>query len=257
MLKKFIDTLREQRTVHGEASGSIAFWMKNFNNFVTNNRSLSNNEQLCRFIDSITMRAQSGDRYQVLAKLTKSRQKEITRLSKRDFEKEFRLGGKRFPADDSLVAISVISVLEKHFNGKLMNYVDHAQKHAENGFLDDPHILPISKVGIKTRNLALRDFSGAFLAPDIHIKRIIPRIGLSALAPRYGLDLNFVDDVDAVFSIFAHRIAKDGMKISAGELDQALWRFGNAICGKIPKCSQCKLAKNRLCSFKEGRMLYS
>lgn len=147
--------------------------------------------------------------------------------------------------------IEVMKQVVKHFEERGWNfssYINEANNKIEGNFKDDP-LLNIKNVGLKVRDLALSNFSHHFPAFDVHLTRIITRIGWL----NFGYDLTKNNDIEMGNNasnkknyLFLHKLLIKLSDLTNGEytpveLDRTFWHMGRSMCGSKPKCSSCPI----------------
>ena len=148
----------------------------------------------------------------------------------------------------------VISDVVDLFGNKLKwnwsDYFDAAEKHHGTNFQQD-ELLKVKNIGYKVRDLALSSFNRNYVANDLHVVRVMTRIGLL----NYGFDLLSDSRVEMGNNpgntknyLFLHKLVLKLSRLTDREyfpadLDKVLWSFGKAICNDRPKCSSCPVRK--------------
>ncbi len=150
----------------------------------------------------------------------------------------------------SQVIIDVVKMFAQNLKWDWKNYFDRAEKYHETDFQED-ELLKIKNIKLKVRDLALSSFNSNYVANDLHVTRVITRIGLL----NYGYDLLEDDELEMGNNpnnkenyLFLHRLIQKLSKLTdykylPADLDRIFWHFGKSTCGAKPKCSQC-LIKN-------------
>ncbi len=154
--------------------------------------------------------------------------------------------GYRFPAGGLTVVLAAKRIVTSD-GFSWWSYVQRAEESYENDFREDP-FLGIKGVAFKTRDLALSELSGRFVAIDLHIVRVTTRTGL--LLHGYGHPEITTDVGRPKGYLFFHDLMlklarrtgwpeEDGY--SPGEIDRMLWHFGRSVCKATPLCTKCPL----------------
>jgi len=78
----------------------------------------------------------------------------------------------------------VVEIFETEYHWDWGRYFNEAEKNAGDDFPQDK-LLGIKNISFKVRDLALSSFSPSYVANDLHVVRVITRIGLL----NYGFDL--------------------------------------------------------------------
>jgi len=127
-------------------------------------------------------------------------------------------------------------------------YFELAENNYKDNFQQD-ELLKIKNIGFKLRDLALSEFNKNYIAFDLHVARVMTRIGLL----NYGFDLLGDENLemgnnasDKKHYLFLHRLALKlsellDNKYSLSDLDRVFWHFGRIICSSSPKCSSCQI----------------
>jgi endonuclease III len=108
-------------------------------------------------------------------------------------------------------------------------------------------MLGIKNISFKLRDLALSNFSSYYAAFDLHVTRVLTRLGWL----NYGFP--FLENTDLEMGnnpgndknyLFLHRLFVLLSEMTKGEytpvdLDRALWHLGKSICGAKSGCNFC------------------
>ncbi|OGW14721.1 MAG: hypothetical protein A2035_02150 [Nitrospirae bacterium GWA2_42_11] len=78
--------------------------------------------------------------------------------------------------DGSRVISAVVSCIKSDLHWDWNSYIEQAEKQKENNYQNDP-ILHIKNISFKLRDLALSNFSPHYAAFDLHVTRVLTRIG--------------------------------------------------------------------------------
>lgn len=152
------------------------------------------------------------------------------------------------------VGSAVMSAAVKYFRDDLhwnwSVYFDHAERCKEENFPDD-QLLKIKHIKFKVRDLALSNFNPNYAAFDLHVTRVVARIGLLA----YGWDVTGDKTVEFGTNpsdndnyLFLHRLFLrisdlcDG-QFSPVDLDRIFWHLGRSKCGATTECDTCPIQK--------------
>ncbi len=142
---------------------------------------------------------------------------------------------------------NVVDWLDKN-NWNWKEYFELAEKDKDNNFQQD-ELLKIKNIGFKLRDLALSEFNKNYIAFDLHVARVMTRIGLL----NYGFELlgdkNLEmgnNTADRKHYLFLHKLALKltnllGNKYSLAELDRIFWHFGRTVCSSSPECNRCPI----------------
>ena len=177
-----------------------------------------------------SIRSKSDLKYKVYLKLLESAQ--------------YRWGAEK----GAVIIRDVVKIFEQDYQWNWKDYFDEGEKHAERNFPQDK-ILQINNIGMKVRDLALSSFSEKYIANDLHVVRVMTRIGLL----NYGFDLTADSNLEMGNNpgneknyLFLHKLVlkiskKLRNKISPADLDRTFWHFGRTVCSSTPKCNICPI----------------
>lgn len=152
----------------------------------------------------------------------------------------------RWKVAGSKVISDVIACLNTELLWDWTAYIQKAEEQKENNYQDDP-FLRIKNISFKLRDLALSNFSPYYAAFDLHVTRVLTRMGWL----NYGFSL--VNDADLEMGnnpgseknyLFLHGlfILLSNMtkgKYSPVDLDRIFWHVGRSKCGAKTKCHSC------------------
>jgi hypothetical protein len=255
-------TLDRLMTVKSRFDGQtkpISQWVSEHRDEIQKNRELIEQKSstndiyiLNIFLRDILVRAIRGEmgnrvheqldlRIQTKADLTRENYVEVLRKSK------YRWG-----VDvGSQVMLAVVKFVEDELFWDWDRYLEDAERSREDNFKDDP-MLRIKYVKFKLRDLALSNFSPHFAAFDLHVTRVLTRLGWLC----YGFPLLQNSDLEMGNNpsneknyLFIHRLfvtlseMTDG-KYSPVDIDRIFWHLGKSLCGATTKCIQCPVARD-------------
>lgn len=131
-------------------------------------------------------------------------------------------------------------------------YFEDVEKNKNDNFQQDP-LLKIKNIKLKVRDLALSEFNKDYIAFDLHIVRVMTRIGLLNYGFELLIDKNLEmgnNPSDIKQYLFLHKLSMKlsnllDKKISLAELDRIFWHFGRTICKNKPQCNKCPI--NDIC----------
>jgi len=153
-------------------------------------------------------------------------------------------------ATGTQVISDVVKLFAKRLKWNWRVYFDAAEKYHETNFQQD-ELLKIKHVGYKVRDLALSSFNRNYVANDLHVVRVMTRLGLL----NYGFDLLSDSSLEMGNNpgniknyLFLHRLVLKLSKLThcqyfPADLDKVLWSFGKSICKDRPKCNSCPIKK--------------
>ena len=115
-------------------------------------------------------------------------------------------------------------------------------------FPDDP-LLRIKHVKFKVRDLALSNFNPSYAAFDLHVTRVVARIGLLAYGWEVTGDTNLdfgTNPSDNRNYLFLHRLFVRMSELCGGlftpvDLDRVFWHLGRCTCGATAECARCPI----------------
>ena len=150
----------------------------------------------------------------------------------------------RWGVDDGTRVISaVVSCVKSDLRWDWNSYIAEAEKQKENNYQDDP-ILCIKNISYKLRDLALSNFSPHYAAFDLHVTRVLTRIGWL----NYGFPLVGNNDLEMGNNpgndknyLFLHSLFVLLSNITEGkytpvDLDRIFWHLGKSKCGAKTQC---------------------
>ncbi|MBU0706740.1 hypothetical protein KJ807_06010 [Patescibacteria group bacterium] len=218
-----------------EESRTIGEWIDGMDDEVKVLTSLSQYDQFVEFVTRLL--AVSSNEKVWWSKM----QSYLRRFSTDNFPDERELGivlklhGYRFPKKGAYV-IDMAHYVYKTLGESMELYLSVARepKKIEDGFTVCP-FLKIKGVGFKVRDLALTDFTLEYPVVDIHVKRIINRLGLfESKNPVDGVTPVEYREIRKLCLLIAKRL-----NMKPAQLDRALWHLGRSFCNKTPKCGEC------------------
>ena len=228
---------------------------------LTNSRSYANDiNVLAIFVRDLLVRnivGEGGQRvYDAFREIIKGKDD----LTDRNFRRVLQKAKYRWGVE---VGCEVMSAVVGYFRDKLKwdwkYYLDLAERWRDQNFRDD-ELLKIKHVKFKVRDLALSNFNPNYAAFDLHVTRVVARIGLLA----HGWDVT--DDKSVEFGtnpsdnynyLFLHRLFLrmsdlcDG-QFSPVDLDRIFWHLGRSKCGARTECGTCLIQKTCLTGRKRA-----
>jgi len=234
----------------------IKDWLKEHRGQIEKNQKLikcKSNENdikiLLPILRDLLVRAIKGERgnrlYEELKKSIKSKQD----LNKENYKQTLQKASYRWgPEVGAQVISKVVYIFAQKLKWDWKKYFGRAEKYHETDFQED-ELLKVKHVKLKVRDLALSSFNPNYVANDLHVVRVITRIGLM----NYGFDLLENDELEMGNNpsnkknyLFLHRLIQKLSKLTdnkylPADLDRLFWFFGKSICGSKPKCSKCPI----------------
>ena len=251
--------------------GTVRGWMQRHRQTIKINQKLFNNRSeendikiLLSILRDLLIRATSGERgtrvYEELQKTVKS-QKDLT---EKNYKKVLSKAQYRWGIPTGTQVISdVVNLFGNKYKWNYNEYFDEADKYHEANFPQD-ELLKIKHVGYKTRDLALSSFNRNYSANDLHVVRVMTRIGLL----NYGFDLISDHTVEMGNNpgntknyLFLHRLVHKLSKLTdckyfPADLDRIFWSFGKSTCDNKPKCGLCPVKKLCLTGKNKGQIFH-
>ena len=153
-------------------------------------------------------------------------------------------------ATGTQVISDVVEMFGKKLKWNWRVYFAEAEKYHETNFQQD-ELLKIKNIGYKVRDLALSGFNRNYVANDLHVVRVMTRVGLL----NYGFELLSDSSLEMGNNpgniknyLFLHRLVLKLSKLTHGQyfpadLDKVFWSFGKSMCQDKPKCNLCPIKK--------------
>ena len=155
----------------------------------------------------------------------------------------------RWGVDDGSKVISdVVHHVQSVLRWKWSAYIDLAENEKEANYQRDP-MLRIKNISFKLRDLALSNFSPHYAAFDLHVTRVLTRLGWL----NYGFPLLGNTDLEMGNNpgneknyLFLHRLFVSLSYMTEGkytpvDLDRILWLLGKSKCGAKSNCDDCPI----------------
>jgi hypothetical protein len=147
----------------------------------------------------------------------------------------------------SSVMTAVVAYFRDELNWNWQKYLRQAEQEKELNFFTDP-LRKIKYVGPKVRDLALSNFNNNYAAFDLHVIRVVSRIGLMAcgwdLTKDAGVDFG-TNPSDEKNYLFFRRLFLKLASLSRGftpvDLDRTFWHLGRRVCGNTTDCASCPI----------------
>lgn len=168
-------------------------------------------------------------------------------LTEANYRQVLKNANYRWGVDDGSKVISeVVQYVQSVLQWNWHTYIKRAENEKETNFQSDP-ILSIKNISFKLRDLALSNFSLYYAAFDLHVTRVLTRLGwLNYGFPFLGnpnLEMGNNPGNDKNY-LFLHKLFISLSEITKGEytpvdFDRILWHFGKSVCGAKSKCYMC------------------
>ncbi|MBU1706125.1 MAG: hypothetical protein ABIJ25_01670 [Pseudomonadota bacterium] len=253
------ETLDRLMTVESTFDGTtqpIRQWVLEHRAKIRENRSLIENGSLANdipilnmFLRDLLVRAIKGEMgsrvYEELLSTIKSKED----LLETNYRKVLKNANYRWGVDDGSKVISdVVDHVQSVLHWNWCAYIERAENEKETNFQSDP-MLSIKNISFKLRDLALSNFSPHYAAFDLHVTRVLTRLGwLNYGFPFLGntdLEMGNNPGNDKNY-LFLHRLFVSLSDMTEGnytpvDLDRILWHFGKSVCGARSRCGACPI----------------
>jgi endonuclease III len=253
------ETLDRLMTVESTFDGTtqpIWQWVSEHRAKIKENRSLIENKSpandipvLNMFLRDLLVRAIKGEMgsrvYEELLAIIKTK----ADLIKTNYREVLKNANYRWGVDDGSRVISdVVHHVQSVLQWNWRAYIERAENEKETNYQRDP-MLGIKNISFKLRDLALSNFSPYYAAFDLHVTRVLTRLGWL----NYGFPLLKNTDLEMGNNpgndknyLFLHRLFVLLSDMTKGEytpvdLDRILWHLGKSICGAKSKCGACPI----------------
>lgn len=256
-VSKTLDRLMMVESTFDGTTQPIRQWVSEHRAKIKENRSLIENKSpandipvLNIFLRGLLVRAIKGEMgsrvYDELLAIIKTK----ADLIETNYREVLKNANYRWGVDDGSKVISDIvhhvqSVLQWNWSA----YIERAENEKETNYQTDP-MLGIKNISFKLRDLALSNFSPYYAAFDLHVTRVLTRLGWL----NYGF--SFLGNTDLEMGnnpgnhknyLFLHRLFVSLSDMTEGtytpvDLDRILWHFGKSQCGAESRCGTCPVA---------------
>ena len=174
--------------------------------------------------------------------------KSIDDLHRNNYKKILRRSQYRWGNAGLQVIENVVEYFSEKLDWDWNAYFNEANNEKNNNFLND-EILKIKNIGFKLRDLALSNFNPSYAAFDLHVTRVVTRIGWL----NHGYDLlknNHLEmgnnPSDEKNYLFLHRLflklsEMTKRKFTPVDLDRIFWHLGKSKCAAKPNCKHCPI----------------
>lgn len=251
------ETLDRLMTVESTFDGTtqpIRQWVSEHREKIKENRGLIENGSskndipvLNMFLRDLLVRAIKGEMgsrvYEELVATIKTK----ADLIETNYREALKNANYRWGVDDGSKVISdVVHHVQSVLQWDWSAYVERAENEKESNYQSDP-ILGIKNISFKLRDLALSNFSPYYAAFDLHVTRVLTRMGwLNYGFPFLGntdLEMGNNPGNDKNY-LFLHRLFISVSDMTKNEytpvdLDRILWHLGKSICGAKSRCGDC------------------
>lgn len=251
-----LDRLLTLESSFDSRTHTIKDWLDKQRNCIKSNlalietRSDSNDMQVLRiFLRELLMRnivGEGGERiHEALCENLKTKDD----LTQQNYERTLKQARYRWGIGvGSGVMTAVVSYFRDELQWHWQAYLKEAERAKEWNFPADP-LRKIKHIGPKVRDLALSNFNSNYAAFDLHVTRVVSRIGLVA----YGWELTADTGIDFGTNpstpenyLFFHRLFLRLAALSKGkftpvDLDRIFWHLGRSKCRATTQCAICPI----------------
>jgi endonuclease III len=255
-INEIISKIIELKASLNGKSQKIEDWLTEHRDQINENQSLikcksdeSDIKILLSFLRDLLIRAMKGERGNIVYEELKGAIRTKQDLTEENYQQILRRARYRWgPEVGAQVISDVVNTFAHRLNWDWEKYFERAEVSHKTDFQKDD-LLKIKHVKLKVRDLALSHFNPNYVANDLHVVRVITRIGLL----NYGFDLLRENKLEMGNNpsnkknyLFLHRLVHKlskltNKKYSAADLDRIFWFLGKSICGTKPKCSECPI----------------
>ena len=253
------DILKKMITVNTSFDGVkyvISEWLQIHRETLKNNQKLIIHQSeendikiLLSMLNALLVRATKGERGNMVYVELQKTIKHKKDLTTQNYKKILTNAQYRWGTGTGTQVISdVVKLFSKKLKWSWRVYFDAAEKYHSTNFQQD-ELLNIKHIGYKVRDLALSSFNHNYVANDLHVVRVMTRLGLL----NYGFDLLSDSSLEMGNNpgntknyLFLHRLVIKLSKLTHGQyfpadIDKVFWSFGRSICKDKPKCNSCPI----------------
>ncbi len=254
------ETLDRLMTIESTFLGttqSIRQWVSEHRAEIKRNQSLLDNKSLKNdililnmFLGTLLVRAIKGEMGSKVYEKLSAKIKNKTDLLEATYHEVLKDSNYRWGIDaGSRVISEVVHYVDSVLQWDWRAYINRAESERDNNYQSDP-MLRIKNISFKLRDLALSNFSPYYAAFDLHVTRVLTRLGwLNYGFPFLGntdLEMGNNPGNDKNY-LFLHRlfVSLSDMtedKYTPVDLDRILWHLGRSMCGAKSRCGACPIA---------------
>lgn len=255
-VNKTLNTLMAVRSTFEDRTQSISDWVMEHRNEMKKNQLLlavkspANDIAILNiFLCNLLVRAIKGEMGLKVYEELKTTIKGKADLKESNYRMLLKKANYRWGVNDGSRVISdVVICVNDELVWDWQSYIEQAEKQKENNYQNDP-MLRIKNVGFKLRDLALSNFSPHYAAFDLHVSRVLTRIGWL----NYGFPLAGDNDLEMgnnpgndknylfLHSLFVLLSRMTKYKYTPVDLDRIFWHLGKSKCGAKTKCDSCPI----------------
>jgi len=261
MIPNVSETLESLMAVESTFDGitrQIRQWVSEHRTEIKKNKGLIENNRtgendiliLNLFLTDLLVRAIKGEMGKRVSKELHKTIKTKADLVEANYCDILKNSNYRWGVEDGAKVISdVVHHVHSVLKWNWSDYIERAEREKKSNYPSDP-ILKIRNISFKLRDLALSNFSPYYAAFDLHVTRVLTRIGWL----NYGFP--FLANADFEMGnnpgngknyLFLHRLFIALFEMTKREytpvdLDRIFWHFGKSICGAKSKCNLCPIA---------------
>jgi len=225
--------------------------IKSYQNLLDHRNEETDIKILLYMLTDLLIRAMRGERgskvYQALREKIKSKED----LAEQNYKSILKKAQYRWGIKTGVQIISdVVNFFSNTLKWNWKKYFADAEKFRETDFQED-ELLKIKHIGFKVRDLAVSNFNRNYVANDLHVVRVMTRIGLL----NYGFDIPLYKDLEMGNNpgnkknyLFLHKLVLHLSHLTnnnyfPADLDKIFWSFGRSICKNRPKCKSCPISE--------------
>lgn len=249
-----LERLMPVKSTFDGSTKPILQWVSDHRTKIKENRSLVENGSgendipvLNMFLRDLLVRAIKGEMgsrvYEQLITTIKTK----ADLTEANYRQVLKNANYRWGVDDGSKVISeVVQYVQSVLQWDWRKYIERAENKKETNYQSDL-MLRIKNISFKLRDLAISNFSPYYAAFDLHVTRVLTRLGWL----NYGF--SFLGNTDLEMGnnpgsdknyLFLHRLFISLSDMTKGEytpvdFDRIFWHLGKSICGAKSKCYAC------------------
>ncbi len=171
-------------------------------------------------------------------------------LTPENYERVLKQARYRWGSRGSQVMKDVVSYFKDTLHWNWEAYLEQAASDgAKQSNFSHDKLRKITHVGPKVRDLALSNFNENYAAFDLHVIRVVARIGLVGygweLTKDAGIEFG-TDPSDKSNYLFFRRLFIELARLAGGrftpvDLDRIFWHHGRGLCQVTTQCGKCPI----------------